>query len=161
AAGLVETLARALDHAHRKGIVHRDLKPANILLARGPNDGSGSGEFAPESSTELDKLALTDFQPKVTDFGLAKNLHDGQDLTHTEAVLGTYAYMSPEQAQGKSRDVGPATDIHALGLILYELLTGKAPFHMKSPASTLDAVRFSDPPPPSSLRPEIPAALDA
>ena len=142
---LIATLARALDHAHRHGIVHRDLKPANILLAR-------RGETSAE---------LTDFVPKLTDFGLAKDLADGSDLTQTEAVLGTYLYMSPEQAWGRSKAVAPATDLHALGLILYELLTGKAPFEAGSLAATLDAVRYLDPPPPSSLRKEVPAELDA
>ena len=163
---LVEKLARALDHAHREGIVHRDLKPANIMLARVRTDGgssevSGTSGTTSSADTPLVQSDLAQLEPKISDFGLAKSLLDNQDLTHSAAMLGTCLYMSPEQAWGRSRDVGPATDIHALGLILYELLTGVAPFQSASMAQTLDQVRFSEPPPPSRLRPDVPPALDA
>src|SRR5262249_48795419 len=98
AAQLLEQLARAIEAAHRRGIIHRDLKPGNILLAE---DGT----------------------PKVTDFGLARKLDDAAGPTATGAILGTPAYMSPEQAAGRSREVGPVADIYALGAILYECLT--------------------------------------
>src|SRR5262245_30783292 len=109
AAALVEQLARAVHFAHRNGGIHRDLKPANILIAA---DGT----------------------PKITDFGLAKQEQSG--LTATGAVLGTPSYMAPEQAEGKTREVGPAADVYALGAILYELLAGRPPFQGATPLDT-------------------------
>ena len=158
---LVEKLARALDQAHREGIVHRDLKPANIMLTQVRPDGSSVDSTAsPSAEIEDGASTLAQLQPKISDFGLAKILTDNQDLTHSAAMLGTCAYMSPEQAWGRSRDVGPATDIHALGLILYELLTGLTPFQSSSMAQSLDLVRFNEPLPPSQSRSEIPPALE-
>jgi serine/threonine protein kinase len=101
AAHLVEQLARGIAEAHRRGVVHRDLKPSNVLLAR---DGT----------------------PKVGDFGLAKLLDSESGLTRTDSVLGSPSYMAPEQAEGKTKEVGPAADGYALGAILYELLVGAA-----------------------------------
>ena len=99
AAELIELVARGVAEAHRQGIVHRDLKPGNILLAA---DGT----------------------PKVSDFGLAKSLDQDSGLTRTDSIMGSPGYMSPEQAEGKTKDVGPLADVYALGAILYELLTG-------------------------------------
>ena len=107
------TVARAVDAAHRKGIVHRDLKPANILI-----DEAG--------------------QPHVTDFGLAKDLGTGDGLTKSGAIMGTPSYMSPEQAQAAHGVIGPATDVYALGAILYELLTGRPPFRADTAARHVD-----------------------
>ncbi len=135
AARLVETLARAVQAAHDKGVVHRDLKPANVLLAE---DGT----------------------PKVTDFGLAKRL-DEQGRTATGVVIGTPSYMAPEQAGGKSKEVGPATDVYALGAILYECLTGRAPFQGPSALDTLAQVLSADPAPPRQLQPKTPRDLEA
>ncbi len=133
AAGLIERLAHAAESAHRAGVVHRDLKPANILLA---SDGT----------------------PKLTDFGLARL--EESDLTATGAVLGTPSYMAPEQAEGKSHEVGPAADVYALGSILYELLTGRPPFRGATPFETLEQVRSQDPVPPGRLQGRMPRDLD-
>ncbi|HEY2148006.1 MAG TPA: serine/threonine-protein kinase, partial [Pirellulales bacterium] len=135
AAALVETLARAIHHAHQRGVVHRDLKPANVLLTA---DGT----------------------PKIADFGLAKYL-DVSGQTAVGAVLGTASYMAPEQAQGQNHQVGPAADIWALGVILYEMLTGRPPFRGDSLHGTLAQVLNAEPPPPRQLSPDVPAALQA
>jgi serine/threonine-protein kinase len=134
AARLVRTLALAVHAAHQSGVVHRDLKPANVLLA---DDGT----------------------PKITDFGLAKRL-DEAGQTQTGAVLGTPSYMAPEQALGDVHGVGPHTDVHALGAILYELLTGRAPFDGATLLETLDQVRSQEPLPPGRLRPDVPRDLE-
>ncbi len=126
AAALVAAVAEAVHAAHQRGIVHRDLKPGNILLTA---DGT----------------------PKLTDFGLARNLGGTAGLTLTGAPLGTPSYMAPEQAEGKSREVGPAADIYALGAILYELLTGRPPFRAETAAETLRQAASQDPAPPSRL----------
>ncbi|RUL81809.1 serine/threonine-protein kinase [Tautonia sociabilis] len=135
AAALVETLARAVDHAHRAGVIHRDLKPANVLLTA---DGT----------------------PKLADFGLAKRLDAATaGPTQSDALLGTPHYMAPEQAAGRPEAVGPAADVYALGAILFECLTGRPPFIAPSPLEALDLVRSAEPPPPSRLQPGIPRDL--
>jgi WD40 repeat protein len=135
AAALLETLARAVQYAHEQSVVHRDLKPANVLLGA---DGA----------------------PKISDFGLAKRLDTDAGQTHTGQVLGTPSYMAPEQAAGQVRAIGPATDVYALGAILYELLTGRAPFRGASMLETLEQVRLLDPLPPSRLQPKAPRDLE-
>jgi serine/threonine protein kinase len=136
AAQLLLDLARAVQHAHEQGIVHRDLKPANVLL----------------TETGVAKIA---------DFGLAKLLDVEQGQTRTGAVLGSPSYMAPEQAAGKVRAIGPATDVYALGAILYELLTGRPPFLGASLLETLDQVRTHDPAPPHTLQPKVSGDLAA
>jgi serine/threonine protein kinase len=135
AAHLVRILALAIHHAHQHNIVHRDLKPSNVLLRA---DGT----------------------PKITDFGLAKQLDSSLDLTDTGRILGSARYMAPEQAEGNNRAIGPATDIHALGAILYELLTGRPPFDGRTLLEALGQVRWSEPVPPRVTRPELPAELE-
>ncbi|MCA9185502.1 MAG: protein kinase [Planctomycetales bacterium] len=134
AAELLEQLADAVGCAHRQGIVHRDLKPANVLLTR-------------------------EGLPKITDFGLAKNLEAGSTLSSTGDVLGTPAYMSPEQARGQIGLIGPATDVHALGAMLYELLTGQRPFDGNSNVEVIRRIATSDPASLLALRSGIPRDL--
>jgi eukaryotic-like serine/threonine-protein kinase len=134
-AGIMRALAQAIHAAHQRGILHRDLKPANVLLTA---DGA----------------------PKVTDFGLAKQLD--QDSGHTQAgdVMGTPSYMAPEQAAGKIKELGVWTDVYSLGAILYELLTGRPPFKGKTMLDTLELVRSQEPVPPRHFQPKTPRDLE-
>jgi tRNA A-37 threonylcarbamoyl transferase component Bud32 len=134
-AGIVETLARAVDYAHQRGVVHRDLKPANVLLTA---DGT----------------------PKIADLGLARLLDSGLVQTQPGHPLGTYAYMAPEQANGQTDTLGPATDIYGLGGILYHLLTGRAPHPGSTREEVLDRAKSGKVTPPSQLNPCVPAALE-
>ena len=124
-------MAEAVHFAHRGGIVHRDLKPANILLTA---DGT----------------------PKMTDFGLARRLEGGGGLTLSGVPMGTPSYMAPEQARGEKAAIGPATDVYALGAILYEMLTGRPPFRAATATGTLQQVLHEDPVPPLRLNPAVP-----
>jgi eukaryotic-like serine/threonine-protein kinase len=151
AAALIETLADAIDAAHRAGIIHRDLTPSNILLA--PPPGGGPGD---DRAPRIAGYGV----PKITDFGLAINLGEGSRHTRTGEVVGTPHYMAPEQAQGRRKEFGPPTDIHALGAILYELLTGRPPFIGATAVDTLVQVSYEDPIPPTRLRPDLPRDLE-
>jgi WD40 repeat protein len=136
AAQLVETLARAVHAAHQCGIIHRDLNPANVLLT-------------------------ADGVPKITDFGLARRLDAETHQTQSGAILGTPSYMSPEQASGKNKEVGPFVDVYALGAILYELLTGRPPFRAETPLDTVLLVLSEEPVlPPRRLLAKIPRDLE-
>ena len=130
AAVLVAKVAEAVHHAHTRGILHRDLKPGNVLI---------------------DELG----EPHVTDFGLAKRLQGDSEITQSGAILGTPAYMAPEQASGKREAVTTATDIYGLGAILYALLTGRAPFVGDSATETLQHVRERAPEAPTKRRPHV------
>jgi serine/threonine-protein kinase len=159
AAALVEVLARAMAVAHQHGIVHRDLKPSNILLAtaRGMSPAhAGAGQ----------RGALASLVPKIADFGLAKLLPGrvraaAPDVqTQSGVILGTPSYMAPEQARGRSKEVGPSADLYALGAIFYECLTGRPPFAAESSWETLRQVIHDEPVPPSSLQPKLPRDVE-
>jgi eukaryotic-like serine/threonine-protein kinase len=137
AAKLIETLARVMQYAHQHGVLHRDLKPANVLLT---------------------KAGI----PKVTDFGLAKRLEDVGDSasTRTGTIMGTPSYMSPEQASGLVRELGPATDQYSLGAMLYEFLTGRPPFLAANPFETILQVIRDEPVAPRQFQAKIPVDLE-
>ena len=135
AAATIETVARAIHHAHRNGVLHRDLKPNNILL-----DEPG--------------------EPHVTDFGLAKLLADDQCLTRSAAVVGTPAYMAPEQAAAGPNRLSPAADVYSLGAILYDLLTGRPPFSEATAMETLRRAAEEQPARPRRLNPRVETDLE-
>jgi serine/threonine-protein kinase len=138
-ARLVQTVARAVHHAHQRGILHRDLKPANILL-----DGDG--------------------QPYVTDLGLCKRVEADHKQTRTGQLVGTPAYVAPEQAAGRLDQLGPATDTYSLGATLYHLLTGQSPFPhpgQEGVGKLLRKVEKGEFPPPRQVKAHVPRPLEA
>ncbi len=135
AAELVNAIAEAVAYAHEQGIIHRDLKPANVLV-----DGNG--------------------RPRVTDFGLAKQIQTDAGLTATGQILGTPSYMPPEQAEGNVDAIGPPSDVYSLGAILYELLTGRPPFQAGNAFDTLMQVLKQEPIPPRRLNTKLPRDLE-
>lgn len=135
AAIYLQTLAEAVQYAHDHGIIHRDLKPSNILIDK--ND-----------------------QPHITDFGLAKQLNSDTGQTRTGTVLGTPSYMAPEQAEGRTRDIGPAADVYSLGALLYECLTGKPPFRNENVYDTVRQVIHDAPIPPRDVNPNVDEDLE-
>jgi hypothetical protein len=135
ALALLKQVAAGVQHAHEHGIIHRDLKPGNILV-----DRSG--------------------QAYVTDFGLARDRAQSSKLTGSGEILGTPAYMAPEQARGQKELIGEATDVHALGVILYEMLTGRLPYGDGGPADVLVRLITDEPTPPRRLDRRIPRDLE-
>jgi len=127
-------LARGLGHMHAHGVLHRDVKPANVL-------------FSAEGVAKLVDFGLARFPGMIT-------------VTETGEVLGTPLYMAPEQALGYKSQIGPATDVYALGIVLYELLTGETPFPAPTGAHTLTRLVTESPAPPSSLRPGLDPDLE-
>ena len=138
AVALLAGLARAVQHCHDHGIIHRDLKPANVLLVE-----------------EGESVAY-----KISDFGLAKRLDDDKGLTKTGEVMGTPAYMAPEQASGAFKGVGPAADIYSLGAMLYECLTGRPPFDGTDAMDIVLQVLADEPLRPRQLQPTLPRDLE-
>ena len=135
AARYVRRIAEAVHYAHGRGVVHRDLKPQNVLID--PSD-----------------------EPRITDFGVAKQTDSQSGLTVTGVVLGSPSYMAPEQAQGRHSEVGPRSDVYSIGAILYELLTGRPPFRAATPAETLRQVVDSEPATPRTLNSSIPEDVE-
>ncbi|MFO0957095.1 MAG: protein kinase [Isosphaeraceae bacterium] len=158
AAVLLANLADAVAAAHASGVIHRDLKPSNILLsgASAPEEGAVVG--GAEGGTSATKGDRPLPVPKVTDFGLAKL--DGTDLTRTGALMGTPAYMAPEQAGGRTKEIGTATDVYALGAILYETLTGRPPFEAATALDILYQVIHHEPTRIRSLARDVPPDLE-
>ena len=131
---LIRHVLDALEYAHQRGIIHRDIKPANILMP-------------------------SPVWPMLADFGIAKLLNDDQRLTMPGLIIGTAAYMAPEQADGRAIDA--RTDLYALGVVLYEMLTGRVPFDADTPMAVLTKHAYEPPPPPRSLNPNLPAAVES
>ncbi len=141
---IARDIARALHFAHQKGIVHRDVKPGNILVA-----STGKATTASVSGDARPMRVL------LGDFGLARDASAGGGLTLSGNLLGTPAYMSPEQASGRTKDVDAQSDVFGLGSVLYELLSGKAPFQAASLGDILSAIISGDPPPLRQARPGL------
>lgn len=146
-ASLAHKLALALAHAHERGVLHRDVKPNNILLT------------PPQGLETIDSLDALDF-PRLMDFGLAKLAEGSVNFTRSGALLGTVQYMSPEQAEGRTKQISVASDVYSLGAVLYEMLVGHPPFRADSEAAVLLAIAKDEPIAPRRHRPDIPKDLE-
>ncbi len=131
---IIGNVLNALEYAHQRGVVHRDIKPANVLM-------------------------LADNWPLLSDFGIAKLLNDSQSMTMSGLIIGTPAYMAPEQASGKPIDA--RTDLYSLGVMLYEMLTGRVPFEAETPIGVLTKIVYEPPPPPCTLNPALAPVIEA
>ncbi|MBY0457380.1 MAG: serine/threonine protein kinase, partial [Gemmataceae bacterium] len=156
AARLVAVVADAVQHAHDRGVLHRDLKPNNVIL-----QGVTVEEYdePPPGGVQLRGEHVV---PRIVDFGLAKLAErGGPSETATRQVLGTPKYMAPEQAQARREDIGPPADVYALGVVLYELLTGRPPFDGPTDVEILRQAVEGQAIPPRALRPDVPRDLEA
>jgi WD40 repeat protein len=151
-ARLALVLAQAVHYMHSRGILHRDLKPANILLAVPRSDAPAEADATGQR--------LDDLSPKITDFGLAKALERTGDETRIGTLLGTPRHMAPEQVRGQTKEVGWHTDVYALGVILYQLLTGTLPFQGQSDEDTRNQILTREPARPSRLVTDVPCDLE-
>lgn len=135
-AELMVHVAQGVEFAHQRGLLHRDLKPSNVMI-----DAHGT--------------------PRITDFGLAKDMTSGDHLTTSGSALGTPSYMPPEQARAQRNEISCRSDVYSLGAILYALLTGRPPFRADSMVETLTQVIYEDPVPPREVNPNCPRGLEA
>jgi serine/threonine protein kinase/formylglycine-generating enzyme required for sulfatase activity len=158
AAHLVARMADAVAAAHASGVIHRDLKPSNILLAEVGSPGTVDGRDETRDDGDPPTSEFSFLIPKVSDFGLAKL--EGTDLTQSGALMGTPSYMAPEQADGRTREIGTATDVYALGAILYQVLTGRPPFDAESAIEILYKVVHHEVPQIRSRVPEVARDLE-
>ena len=165
AAELVRKIADAVQYAHEKGIVHRDLKPENILLSAEPGSAPPDRTHTSSVRTHRVRLSSLDHQfvtltPRITDFGLAKNIAGDSRMTATGQILGTPSYMPPEQAAGRLDRIDHRSDVYALGGVLYCALTGRPPFQAAGVMETLKHVLERTPVSPRELNPELDRDLD-
>jgi hypothetical protein len=154
-AAIVEVLARAVQHAHDQGVVHRSLRPAAIHLQLYKSEGHTGGVVPPFCLVHSMRCI-----PKITDFGLARRPVEG-DVNDLDLQQGMPSYLAPEQVWGRAKDIGPATDVYALGAILYELISGEPPFLGPSLSDTLDLIQSRPLTPPENHRRGVPADLSA
>ncbi|MFO0892098.1 MAG: protein kinase [Isosphaeraceae bacterium] len=180
AARLMVPLVDAVQHAHEHEVLHRDIKPSNVILTgcscsppreAGPEDRSTQSSLPATWNSERSATARgpdgcvacgagQGLVPRLTDFGLARIVEDVGDESRSGVPIGSPPYMAPEQAAGRSRETGPATDVYALGATLYEVLTGRPPFRGETPTETLRLVLEEDPVSPRVLRPGLPTDLE-
>lgn len=164
AARIIAHLAGAVQHAHQRGVIHRDLKPGNVLIDSGVESGLAAGETQ-DDSLPIEDLPTGDASHfidslRITDFGLAKYDSSEIEVTHEGVIVGTPAYMSPEQAKGNVT-VTAKSDVYSLGVMLYELLTGQIPFQGDTNLETLRAIDTDEPTPLRKLNSAIPRDLEA
>ena len=167
AAEILKTLAVAIHAAHQQGVLHRDLKPSNLLLEAIPDQAAAVARRVGDSDTSLvdatgDANSISELSPnrlRIADFGLARKISADSHVTRTGQIVGTPAYMAPEQASGMVQRPGPGVDIYSLGAILFELLTGRPPFLGADSVETIMLLLSEDPPKPRTLVPTIPPDL--